>query len=211
MGQGRLLALGSSSRLKARHGEGFQIILKLQFITPEDADYLAWKERVQEVVSANEELSERLAGNGWKADLSTVRYIVKELDLGMDADERIVTAEDGGVGEEALIAAQAMFGGAALSELLYYIVLTARIGDVEKFMEAREAEWGMCERTERKQLSLKYQVQGGGKGGGEGGGVGIGRLFEVLEQAKDDLKLIDYSASMMTLEDVFQKFAVEEK
>jgi ATP-binding cassette, subfamily A (ABC1), member 3 len=201
MANGRLRCIGSAQHLKDRFGQGYQVELKVEFVSNSDDDYLNTVRDLSQFSGKAVSLEVSENGDG----------IVEggPQDVFFNADEAIaavnmldatvanmINADD--PNGYAIYKNAASPVGCTLQELATFVATEMRMIAVNKFFEENYEDFILRERQDTK---VRYEV--GSKG------IRISSIFKNIEENKDYLCLADYGVSQTSLEQVFNMHAAE--
>jgi ATP-binding cassette, subfamily A (ABC1), member 3 len=201
MANGRLRCIGSAQHLKDRFGQGYQVELKVEFVTNNDDDFLNTVRDLSEYSgkAVNLEVSED--GDGFMPG--------GPQDVSFNADEAIAAVNKLDATVADMITPDDPNGytifknatspaGCTLQELATFVATEVRMIAVSKFFEENFEDFVIRERQDTK---VRYEV--GSKG------IRISSIFKTIEDNKESLNLADYGVSQTSLEQVFNMHAAE--
>jgi len=197
MTSGRLRCLGSAQHLKNKFGKGYQVELKVHFVTKDDDDY---KEVISAVGQSFMDPNDLQSGDTAlerMCDVTLSYESVQSTVRGIPEGEFVIQSIDGSTGisikREALSPS-----GVTLSRLCAFACSEFRQRNVDKFMKTQFPKHILRERQDTKS---RFEI--------DSEGFRISNIFEIIESNKEALRLADYAVSQTSLEQIFNMHAAE--
>lgn len=178
MVKGRLKCIGTSSWIKNKFGDGYELEIKVQI--PGQNAINRYKSKLEEMVGDE---------NVKKGELDKA---LDEISLGYL--KPLIRSKGPGAGIFTILEAE----GSISQETLVTWGLIEKYGDkIKKWLEQKFKD---VEVIEHYHLMSKFKLK-------KQNVKSIGKLFAVIEEKKDKMKISDYSICMTSLEQIFNSFA----